>query len=93
MENKFLSEKQTIFVDYLLRHSSENKENLPSINRLLHHLNEVLPSNKALTKCEYEKNTTSWIIEIEPSLLDKERDAILEHLWRKLRSHFISIKP
>jgi DNA repair photolyase len=68
-------------------------ENLPSINRLLHHLNEVLPSNKALTKCEYEKNTTSWIIEIEPSLLDKERDAILEHLWRKLRSHFISIKP
>jgi DNA-binding FadR family transcriptional regulator len=34
MENKFLSEKQTIFVDYLLRHSSENKENLPSINQI-----------------------------------------------------------
>jgi DNA-binding FadR family transcriptional regulator len=34
MENKFLSEKQTNFIDYLLKFSFENKKNMPSIQQI-----------------------------------------------------------
>jgi DNA-binding GntR family transcriptional regulator len=88
MENKFLSEKQTIFVDYLLKYSLENIKNLPSI----HQIGKDLGFSNPCVREQIELARNLGLVSIQPrrgiSLLPyKFHPAVSKSLYFAIKSN------